>query len=107
MKIFEITETDLPFDIVDDASFYMRNDPNFYRKEYFPCMSRIADKHSAGEKVDRSMVQDMVERGIKRYVQKFNLGKTAEDVFKQPDRDALIDKLFSDEIVHIKRGDYK
>ena len=110
VKIVEFHQpvnTDFRFDLVDDASFYMRNDPNFYRKEYFPCMAKLADKHGAGEKIDRTMVQDMVERGINRYVRKFNLGKTSEDVFKQPDREALIDKLFSEEMEQIKRGDYK
>ena len=44
MKIFEVTEPN--FDLIDDTSFYMRNDPEFYRKEYFPAMARIADMHS-------------------------------------------------------------
>ena len=99
--------TNLNFDIVDDASYYMRNDPSFYRKEYFPCMSKMADKHSEGTKVDRTEIMKMVERGINAYVKKFNLGRSPDDVFKQPDRDALIDKLFSEEMAQIKRGEYK
>ena len=95
------------FDIVDDASYFMRNDPSFYRKEYFPCMSKIADKHTEGVKVDRTEIMNMVERGINEYVKKFNLGRSSDDVFKQPDRDALIDKLFSEEMEQIKRGEYK
>ena len=110
MRIDELAntpETDMRFDIVDDASYYMRNDPSFYRKQYFPCMSKLADMHSAGKKVDRSMLNTMVEKGINNYVQKYNLGKTSEDVFKQPDRDALIDMLFSEEMAEIKKGEYK
>jgi len=95
------------FDIVDDASYYMRNDPNFYRKQYFPCMAKLADKHSEGQKVDRTMIMDMIEQGINGYVKQYNLGRSPEDVFKQPDRDALIDKLFSEEMDQIKRGEYK
>ena len=95
------------FDIVDDASYYMRNDPSFYRKQYFPCMSKLADRHSEGKKIDRTMIMDMIEQGINSYVKKFNLGRSSEDVFKQPDRDALIDKLFSEEMDQIKRGEYK
>ena len=110
MRIDELAntpETDMRFDIVDDASYYMRNDPSFYRKQYFPCMSKLADMHGAGKKVDRSMLNTMVEKGINNYVQKYNLGKTSEDVFKQPDRDALIDMLFSEEMAEIKKGEYK
>lgn len=107
VKIYEVTETDLPFDIVDDASYYMRNDPSFYRKQYFPCMAKMADRHSEGKKIDRTMIMDMIEQGINNYVKKYNLGRSPEDVFKQPDRDALIDKLFSEEMEQIKRGEYK
>jgi hypothetical protein len=107
VEFHEPVNTDLKFDLVDDASFYMRNDPNFYRKEYFPCMSKIADKHSSGDKVDRGMLMSMVEKGIDNYVKKYNLGRSSEDIFKQPDRDALIDKLFSEEMEQIKRGEYK
>ena len=110
VRIVEFNEpvnTDLKFDLVDDTSFYMRNDPEFYRKEYFPCMAKMADKHGAGQKVDRTMVMNMVERGINNYVKKYNLGRSPEDIFKQPDRDALIDKLFSEEMAQIKAGDYK
>lgn len=110
VKIVEFHDpvnSNLNFDIVDDASYYMRNDPSFYRKEYFPCMARMADKHSEGAKVDRTMIMKMVERGIDNYVKKYNLGRSSEDIFKQPDRDALIDKLFSEEMEQIKRGEYK
>ena len=110
VKIVEFSEsinTDFKFDLVDDASFYMRNDPKFYRKQYYPCMARMADKHSEGSKLNRDMVMDLIEKGIESYVRKFNLGKTSEDVFKQPDRDALIDKIFSEEMDQIKQGEYK
>ena len=111
MKIFEVTEVrendSLGFDLVDDASYYMRNDPSFYRKEFYPCMSKVADKHTAGASIDKNMIMSMVERGINKYVQEYNLGRSVADVFKQPDRDALVDKLFSEEIEEIKKGDYK
>ena len=110
VKILEFHDpinSNLNFDIVDDASFYMRNDPSFYRKEYFPCMAKMADKHSQGTKIDRTDIMKMVERGIDAYVKKYNLGRSSDDVFKQPDRDALIDKLFSEEMEQIKHGDYK
>lgn len=110
VRIVEFQEpvnTEFKFDLVDDASYFMRNDPTFYRKQYYPCMAKMADRHSEGTKLDRDMVMDLIEKGIESYVRKFNLGKTSEDVFKQPDRDALIDKIFSEEMKEIKRGEYK
>ena len=36
-------EEELPFDIVDDAHVHMKNDKEFYRKEYYPTISKVAD----------------------------------------------------------------
>jgi len=98
--------TDLHFDIVDDASVYMKNDPMFYRKEYFPLMSKMAEMHSQGKNIKRNILMPMVEKGIDNYCNKF-LNRPSDEIFKQPDRDALIDKLFSEEMEQIKKGEYK
>lgn len=107
--IREITEErDLPFDLVDDTSVFMRNDPQFYRKEYFPTISKVADLHRAGKiKNAKNTLKPMIDKGITSYCAKYNLAKTPEEVFKQEDRDALLDKLFSEEMDQIKNGDYK
>ena len=113
VRIVEVTEikdddTDLGFDLVDDTSVFMRNDPHFYRKEYFPVMSRMADLFRAGKKIDhRKHMTPMVEKGINQYCAMYDLGHSPEDVFKQQDRDALIDKLFKEEMDEIKKGGYK
>lgn len=109
MKILEVIEDTSPnFDLVDDASFYMRNDPEFYRKEYFPAMSSIADMHSRGKKLNpRKSLGDMVDKGCTSYCTKYNLAKHPEEVFSQEHRDALVDKLFGEEMEHIKKGEYK
>lgn len=109
MRIDEFSnkpEMDFKFDLVDDASFFMKNDPTFYRKQYYPTMCKIADKHNAGIKVDRNMIEKMVSNGIFDYVKKFNLGRSAEDVFKQNDREALIDYIFSEEMKEVAAGTY-
>ena len=106
MKIFEVTEPN--FDIVDDTSFYMRNDPEFYRKEYFPAMASIADMHSKGKDVDpRKCLGDMVDHGCTNYCKKYNLAKHPDELFTKEIRDSIIDKIFAEEIDEIKKGEYK
>jgi hypothetical protein len=114
VKIYEVTEIDqkndkdLGYDLVDDTSVWMRNDPQFYRKELFPAMSRIADLHRAGKDIDRKKhLGPVVEKGINRYCAEYDLGHSPEDVFSQADRDALLDKLFGEGMDEIKQGDYK
>lgn len=106
MKIFEVTEPN--FDIVDDTSFYMRNDPEFYRKQYFPTMASIADMHSKGKDIDpRKCLGDMVNHGCTSYCKKYNLAKHPDEVFSKEIRDSIIDKIFAEEMDEIKKGEYK
>jgi len=109
VMIREITETkDLGFDLVDDTSVYMRNDPEFYRKQYFPAMASMADMHSAGKPVDsHKCLSKLVDQGCTSYCQKYNLARHPDEVYSQQDRDALIDKIFSEEMELIKQGEYK
>ena len=86
----------------------MRNDPEFYRKEYFPAMASIADMHEKGNAIDpRKSLRNMVDNGCSSYCKKYNLAKNPEDVFTQEKRDAIIDKLFGEEMEQIKNGEYK
>ena len=44
MKINEFTDyqmpTELDYNIMDDIHYFMINDPNFYRKHYFPTIDK-------------------------------------------------------------------
>ena len=109
VKIVEFSnqdETGLSFDVVDDASFFMRNDPVFYRKKYFPTMSSMADRVRNGQDIDRSVIGSMVDSGMNSYCKKFNLAKGPADIFTQEDRQAIIEKLCSEEIEEINKGAY-
>ena len=106
MKIFEVVEPN--FDIVDDTSVYMRNDPEFYRKEYFPAMASIADMHNKGQEINpRKCLGDMVNHGCTSYCKKYNLAKHPDDLYTKEHRDAILNKLFSEEMEEIKKGEYK
>jgi hypothetical protein len=110
MKINELTETEdmgFDFDVVDDAIVFMKNDPMFYRKQYYPAMTKIADAHRAGKNVDqRKILSPVVEKGIADYCRKFKLASQPDEVFNQNDREAIIDRIFSEEMEQIDKGDY-
>jgi len=111
MKIEDVDkpfEQKFDFDVVEDAIIFMRNDPTFYRKSYFPTMCKMAEMNIAGKDIDAiKVLSPMVEKGVNQYCKTYNLGKTSDDVFTQPDRDALIDKIFSEEMEQINKGEYK
>jgi hypothetical protein len=109
MKINEFAQPQdykLPFDVVDDAVVFMRNDPIFYRKKYFPAMASMADRVRNGKDFDRSVIGSVVDSGINSYCKKYKLAKGPSDIFTSEDREAIIEKICSEEIKHIERGDY-
>lgn len=111
MKINEFHEpidSKLPFDVVEDVVVFMRNDPQFYRKSFFPAVARVADLHRAGKSIDKNeCLGDMVERALEGYCKKFNVAKMPDEVFTNEDRDQIIDKVFSEEMEEIQKGEYK
>lgn len=109
MRIDELAQNDdmkLPFDVVDDAVVFMRNDPMFYRKQYFPAVSKVADQFRAGKDPDKSVLGSMVDSGINSYCKKFNIARKPADIFTMEDREAILSKIFSEELKEIEGGAY-
>jgi hypothetical protein len=111
MKLFEIQEPqkdDIPFDVAEDLAIYMRNDPMFYRKTFFPAMASVSDRMERGDSVDpATVVGPVVDKGIKGYCKKYIKNKRSEDVFNEKDRKACIDKICAEEMPNVKKGLYK
>jgi hypothetical protein len=110
MKINEFAQRDdfkLPFDIVDDLHVYMRNDPMFYRKDYYPTMTRISDLTKAKKKVDpHKEFTPMIDKACESYCTKFDIARDPSEVFSENDRKALVSKIYSEEIEGIRKGEY-
>jgi hypothetical protein len=71
-------------------------------------MASMADMHSRGKPVDsHKSLSGLVDKGCTSYCKKYNLARHPDEVYTQEHRDALIDKLFSEEMELIKQGEYK
>ncbi|MBO01872.1 MAG: hypothetical protein CMG35_04460 [Candidatus Marinimicrobia bacterium] len=109
MKIneFATPHTDnLPYDVVDDLSIFMRNDPMFYRKRMYPCIMKMKDMHD-GQKsiVPQQVLGPIVDEAMDKYCEKFKLG-SRDKIFKLQDRDEAINKIFGEEMKQIETGAY-
>ena len=99
---------DIPFDVVDDLAIFMRNDPMFYRKTFFPAMADASDKLERGEAIDPAIIiKPVVDKGVKSYCGKYVKNKRAEDIFTDEDKKACVDKLCTEEMPNIEKGMYK
>ena len=105
MRIKEF-EKNIPFDVVDDIAIYMRNDPIIYRKHLFPAIMKMKDMHNSGKTPDaNACLESSCKTAMESYCQRYKLG-SPKNVFKKDDKDALIQKLFSEEMKMIKDGAY-
>lgn len=109
MRIDEFTtphEDNLPFDVVDDLSIFMRNDPMFYRQKMFPCIMQMKDAYD-GQKsiVPQKVLGPIVDEAMDTYCEKFKLGRR-EKIFKLEDRDEAINKIYGEEMKMIETGAY-
>ena len=75
MKILEFHHHNdkVKFDVVDDAIVFMRNDPMFYRQEYYPRVCKLADRHREGKKTDPvKLFAPMVEKACADFQSKLS-----------------------------------
>ena len=110
MKIVEMGIEDnqnLNFDVVDDVCVFMRNDPMFYRKSFFPAISQMAEMLRSGKTLDKNKcLSGMIENALNAYVRKYNIADLPDEVFNNDDRQKIIDQIFSEECELIKNGEY-
>ena len=111
MKIVEFfdkaIDKDLPFDVVDDITVFMRNDPMFYRKEFFPAVLKLKDLYSKKKTANpHKTFGPMIDRACESYCKRFNINRRPEELMSLEERKALVDKLFSEEMTNIRKGEY-
>ena len=109
MRIDEFTaaqDDSMPYDVVEDLSIFMRNDPMFYRKRMFPCIMKMKDAFD-GQKsvVPQKVLGPVVDEAMDTYCEKFNLGRR-DKIFKIEDRDECINKVYGEEMKQIESGAY-
>ena len=110
MKLFELElkKEEIPFDIVDDLAIYMRNDPMFYRKTFFPAMADVSDRLGKGDAIDTlALIKPIIDKGAKSYCKKYIPNKRPEDIFSKEDLDGCCKKIQSEEMPNIKKGMYE
>jgi hypothetical protein len=110
MKINEFTNMDtsasLDFDVVDDVMVFMKNNPKFYRRDYFPTMVELQKQVRNGEKVSpKNCLGPMIEKACESYCDRFKV-KTKDTLLSDDDKNALVARIFDEEIENLRNGEY-
>ena len=100
-------KTDLGFNVPEDLHIHMKNDPMLYRKQYYPRIAKLQDTLKRGEPVDvKKELLPMIAKAKDHYCAKYNLPKRPEDLMHDEEVDALIEKIYGEEMELISKGDY-
>jgi len=107
MRINEVieTDTDLPFDIVDDIHVFMKNDPKFYRKMYYPMVNKMQKVKDTT--TQKKCIKDIVKPACNHYCKNYKINKKPEDLLDKPSLESLVNKIYSEEMQNISKGEYK
>ena len=98
---------DLGFNVVEDLHIHMKNDPMFYRKQYYPAIANMQDQLKSGNPVNpKEAMLPMVKQGINHYCAKYNIPRKSEDLLQDEEINALVEKIYGDEMELIRQGDY-
>jgi hypothetical protein len=100
-------EVVIPFNVAEDLYVYMKNDPMFYRKSFFPAVASMSDRAQAGKSVNlRSTMTPVILKAAKSYCKKYKIPKEATELFRQEDINEILEKIKDDELELIRKGEY-
>ena len=70
----------------------MRNDPMFYRKNFYPALEQYKSSK------DKGCLNKMVSQGLDGYVQKFNIPNPKQSLMNSGDMKELVAQIITDEM---------
>lgn len=62
---------ELGYDLMDDLAFFMNNDPEFYRKKYYPTMLKFNKFCKEGRRVGPRGFERLIQNAYESYRNKF------------------------------------
>jgi hypothetical protein len=98
-------EKDLGYDLKDDVIFFMNNDPEFYRKRYFPTMLRFDKYCKEGKSINPRAFKSLVDEAYAIYQNKFPV-EGLEHKLKQEMCEEICEAIHEQEVKNSKNGVY-
>lgn len=118
MKIREISENFSPtlndeaendnkeFDLAEDLLIFMRNDPLFYRKSYYPMIIDMMSAMKRNVTVDKkNSILPVVKKGYDEYCKKYSVNPKNPQ-YNKKNIMSLISMIYNEETQNINRGEY-
>jgi hypothetical protein len=96
------------YDIVDDLHIYMRNNPDVYRKNYFPMLCNMQKTIQSGKKISvKELMMPCIRECGNSYNRQYGLAETFEELMTLEQARELARKIYDEEMPLIKKGVYR
>jgi hypothetical protein len=96
---------ELGYDLKEDLICFMRNDPDFYRKEYFPVMHKFKNYVQAGKRINPMAFEGLVNKAYECYQNMFPVEGLESKLSNEMCED-LCKELHKSETDYVNAGHY-
>lgn len=96
---------ELGYDLKDDLIFFMNNDPEFYREDYFPKMIKFKKYLESGKSIQPRAFESMVKHAYECYQKKFPVEGLKPELDKET-CEGICTSIHETETKNIKEGHY-
>lgn len=84
-------EPKLDYNLIDDVYFYMMNNDDFYRKNYYPVMNKCRQTGN------NEMLMPVIDSCIKEYCLKYKIPQQIVDQITSEDKNMLMQRMIQSE----------
>ena len=96
----------LEYDLMDDLMFFMNNDPDFYRKRYYPTMLKFDKYCKEGRKVSPKAFEGLCKEAYESYRNKFQQVEGLEPQLDEEICEKICNHIHEQETKNCKEGMY-
>lgn len=96
----------LPYNVVEDLCVFMKNHPDFYRKEVYPRFVEVQDAVQNGGKFNKKSMLPMIEKACQQYVQEYNIKMRPQDLLTDGEKMECVSNLLKAELENFRNKEY-
>ena len=86
------------FDVSSDLLIFMRNDPMFYRKNFFPAIEQYRRNTK-----NTGPIESVIKNGLNQYCTKFNIQNPVNELIGSGDIKSLVAEIIADEMQDLNK----
>lgn len=100
-------EYGINFDIGEDLIVFIKNDPQFYRRKFFPAVKKMNQLIKKNKDFNpKEHMEPVVDSAMISYCKKFDVARDPSEIFTDEEKADVLNQLISDELQNIRNGEY-